>query len=105
MRFLTKIVLILLSATTAVGGTFTNDFSSATQTGLSLNGTAQFKNGALIITPKAGGQGGVILDDLDAGAAIESFTASFKVRFAAATIYPADGLFFSFGPGIGFPVE
>jgi hypothetical protein len=105
MRFFTKIVLALLSATTVSGGIFTNDFSNPSPTNFTLNGAAAITNGELVLTPKAGGQGGVVLDDLDAGAAIESFTANFKVRFTPTTFYPADGLFFSFGPGVSFPVE
>ena len=105
MRFLTKTFLASLSATSVMAGTFTNDVSNPNPTNLTLNGTAAIKNSQLIVTPKAGGQGGCVLDDLDAGAAIESFTARFRLRFTPTTIYPADGLFFSFGPGVSFPGE
>jgi len=105
MRFLTKIVLASLSATTVLGGTFTNDLSTTNLAGVTLNGTAAIRSGKLVVTTKAGGQGGLVLDDLDAGASIESFIATFQVRFVPGTFYPADGLFFSFGPAISFPVE
>src|SRR5580765_7068432 len=105
MRFLIKTALTFLSAMTVLGGSFTNDFTGTSPTNLTLNGTAAIKNGQLVVSPKAGGQGGFVLDDLDAGAAIEIFTAKFRLRLAPTTIYPADGLFFSFGPGVSFPVE
>src|SRR5215471_11416318 len=80
MRLLTKTALACLSTTSVLGGSFTTDFSNPTPTNVTLNGTATIKNGMLIVSPRAGGQGGCVLDDLDAGAAIESFTASFGLR-------------------------
>ena len=101
----TGIALASLSATTILGGSFTNDFSNPTQTGFTLNGNAAIQNGELVLTPATGGQGGLVLNPLDGGA-IESFTAKFQVRFApGSTDYEADGLFFGFGAGGGFGVE
>jgi len=98
---LTTIVLASLSATTVLGGSYTNDFSNPSQPGLTLHGVAVIQNGELVMTPTTGGGSTVILDDLDSGAAIGSFTARFKLRFGPGTTDDqADGLFFAFGPGI-----
>jgi hypothetical protein len=98
---LTKIVLGSLSATTVLGGSYTNSFIIPNLTGLTLHGSALMRNGALVMTPKTGGGATVVLTDLDAGTAIESFTARFQLKFGPGTTDDqADGLFFGFGPGI-----
>jgi hypothetical protein len=104
------IVLTSLSATTVLAGSYTNNFSTTNQTGLTFHGVATIQNGQLVMTPTNGGGSTVVLDDLDAGAAIQSFTARFQLRFGPGnTDDYADGLFFGFGPGITtnstFPVE
>ncbi len=45
-------------------------------------------------------QGSMIIDDLDAGAAVNSFTATFKVRIGGGTSTPADGMSFCFGSDV-----
>jgi len=98
---LTGVVLALLSATTVLGGSYTNDFSNPNSPGITLNGITAIQNGELVMTPATGGNGSAVLDDLDSGASIETFTATFSVRFAPGnTEYEADGLFFGFGPGL-----
>jgi hypothetical protein len=47
-----------------------------------------------------GAQTALALDDLDAGAPVESFTAKFQLKFGPGYNPPADGMSFCFGPDI-----
>lgn len=94
---------------TAFAGSFTSDFSNPNQTGFTLNGGATatglpyptIENGHLAITYAEGSlQGSIVLDDLDGGSAIESFTARFKLQMGPGSGNPADGTSFCFGPDI-----
>lgn len=94
---------------TACAGTFSNDFSSATVSGFTLNGATRpngfpypaIENGYLALTyAENGQQGTIVLDDLDAGGAVASFTATFKLRIGGGSSTPADGLCFHFGSDI-----
>lgn len=102
-HLLIGIILASLTGRTVFGGTFTNSLSNPNQTmGLSFNGGAAIKNGELVLTPSVtGAQGSFTVDDLDAGGAIESFTARFQLKFVLPNnTPPADGLSFCFGPGL-----
>ena len=113
-RPLRKLALLLtvfgLAHSAANAGTFTSDFSNPSQTGFTLNGGflpdlvtpyPAITNGHLILTYDVGSlQGAIVLDDLDGGAAIEGFTAAFKLQIAKASGTAADGTSFNFGPDI-----
>ena len=113
-RTLKKLALLLtafgLAHSAVNAGIFTSDFSNPSQTGFTLNGGLladlvtpypAITNGHLILTYDEGSlNGAIVLDDLDAGAAIESFTASFKLQIARASGTAADGSSFNFGPDI-----
>lgn len=106
---LLSLVTICLLAWTAAAGTFSNNFSSSTLTGFALNGGLRpggqpypaIENGYLALTyAENSEQGSIVLDDLDAGAAVASFTATFKLRVGGGSSTPADGLCFHFGSDI-----
>src|SRR5262245_36906608 len=88
------------------GGTYTNDFSSDVLTGATVygneggDGTAGvIENGVLKLTKAEGSkQGGFVIDDLDAGAAVSAFTVTFDLLIGGGS--GADGFSFSFGPDI-----
>jgi hypothetical protein len=91
----------------AYAGTYTNDFSTASMTGLTFNGGVRddgvspypaIENGHLsIVHAENSKQGTVILDDLDPAKAIESFKMNFKLRIGGGSSTPADGLAIFFG--------
>lgn len=91
-------------------GSFNSDFSKPNQTGFTLNGGflpdgvtpyPAIENGYLALTYNQNSlQGSIILDDLDGGQAIDSFTATFKLQIGPGSGNPADGLSFSFGPEV-----
>lgn len=103
-------LLSVLVASQAQAGSFSSDFSNPNQTGFTLNGGfladgvtvyPAIENGYLVLTyPEASTQGTIVLDDLDGGAAIESFTATFKLQIGPGSSNPADGVAFCFGPDI-----
>ena len=60
---------------------------------------------AVLAPAVAGNSGSVTLDDLDAGQAIESFTATFKLQLGPGSGNAADGVSFNFGPNVtGTPI-
>lgn len=83
--------VLLVSGATVLAGSYTNDFSNPDNTlGITLNGSGTLEDGspwmpviannALLLATNAGSLlGSMVLDDLDAGAAIEGFTARFKL--------------------------
>lgn len=91
-------------------GSFTSDFSNPNQAGFTLNGGVRpdgftsypaIENGYLALTYNENSQqGSIILDDLDGGAAIESFTARFKLQIGPGSGNAADGTSFCFGPDL-----
>lgn len=93
-----------------LAGTFTSDFSNPNQTGFTLNGGTRpdgttaypaIENGYLALTYNENSQqASIVLDDLDGGAAIESFTANFKLQIGPGSGNAADGTSFSFGPDV-----
>jgi len=111
-KMLKPIAAFLLSGATAFAGSYSNTLGDPNNTtGFTLNGTGALadgmswmpaiENGHLALTPNVNSLGGTIaLDDLDAGQAIESFTAKFKLQFGPGSGNPADGLSFCFGPDI-----
>ena len=108
---------VLLSGATAFAGSYTNTFNDPTQPGITLSppqtdnvtGSPYFgltyptiTNGELIFTYADNSQAShAIMDDLDAGAPIDSFTATFQLQFGPGTATPADGFGFAFGPDVG----
>lgn len=111
IKTLTLIIAALwLTCSITVAGSFTSDFSNPAQTGFTLNGGMladgvtpypAIVNGYLLLTTNQGSlQGAIVLDDLDGGAAIESFTASFKLQIGPGSGNAADGTAFCFGDSI-----
>ena len=106
------VAVLLLSGGAAFAGSFTSTFNNPAQAGLNLTGTGTLPDGVtswmpvvanstLMLTTNAGSLGGMcVLDDLDGGSSIESFTANFKLRFGPGSSPPADGMAFAFGPDI-----
>lgn len=105
------VAVLLLSSGTAFAGTFTSTFNNPTQAGLNLTGqgtlsdgstwTPVVANNSLMLTTNAGNLGGnLILDDLDSGKNIESFTATFGLKLGPGSSPPADGVAFAFGPDV-----
>ncbi len=102
--------LLAVAAVPAVAGSFTSDFSNPNQTGFTLNGGTRpdgftpypaIEDGHLALTYNENSQQAtIVLDDLDGGAAIESFTVRFKVQVGPGSGNPADGFSFSFGPEV-----
>jgi hypothetical protein len=92
----------LLAGTPVFAGSFTTTFANAT--GITLNGIAYLTNSpsdlAILTENVAGQSGSFTVDDLDAGAAIESFTATFKLQLGPGSGNPADGASFNFGPDV-----
>ena len=101
---------LAVSILTASAASFTSDFGNPAQTGFTLNGGTRpdgvnpypvIENGHLVLTYNENGQqGSFVLDDLDGGSAIESFTAAFKLQIGPGSGNAADGFSFSFGPEI-----
>ncbi len=101
----------MLSAGTAFAGSFTNSLANANQTaGITLNTSVDpagntypiIQNGELVLVYNESGLGPIsmVLNDLDAGKAIDSFTANFQLQLGPGTGPPADGFSFAFGPDI-----
>jgi hypothetical protein len=111
-KLLPAFVVIALSGATALAGSFTSNFSDPNQPGFvfTSNGATRpngdpfmpvVENGHLVLTYNENSQQGtVILDDLDAGQAIESFAVRFKLQIGPGSGNPADGTAFSFGPEV-----
>jgi hypothetical protein len=110
-RIRTVLCALLLTGPTAFAGTFTADFATQDTTGFYLNGAGTNADGSawspiiatnrLVLTAHLNYLNGSISPfDLDNGAAIEAFTATFKLQFGPGTANAADGLSFSFGPGV-----
>jgi hypothetical protein len=103
---------VALAGTAALGGSFNSDFSNPNQTGITLtsNGASRpdgstfepvITDGHLVLTWNENSeQGTVIFDDLDGGAPIDGFTATFKMQIGPGSGNPADGVAFCFGPDI-----
>ncbi len=102
--------LSALVVSEALAGSFNSDFSNPNQAGFTLNGGVladgmtpypAIESGHLaLLYGEANLQGSIVLDDLDAGSAIEGFTATFKLQIGPGSGNAADGLAFCFGPEI-----
>jgi hypothetical protein len=104
------LALFLLSGATTFAGSFTSEFSNPNQPGYTLN-TLQDTNGLtyplvtnselLVLYNETNlGPVSIVLDDLDSGAAIDTFTASFQLQLGPGSSPPAGGIAFAFGPDI-----
>lgn len=103
------LAVVLLSATAACAGTFTNAFNDPNNTtgttfagAGTLSDSNQFSpvivNNYLVLTTNQNTlNGSVVLDDLDPGSAVGSFTVSFNMLLDSGTATPADGFAFVFG--------
>ncbi len=109
-------VLATLGAATlllpaAHAGTYVNNFTDPTPTGLTLNGGVRddqvtpypaIEGGKLaLVYAENSKQGTVILDDLDGEEAIEAFTMNFKLRIGGGSSTPADGMAIHLGQLFG----
>ena len=105
------LAVFLLSGATAFAGSFTADFSNPNLTpGYNLN--VQFDASGdpyplvtnnqliLIYNEVSLPQSSIVINDLDGGAAIDSFTANFQMQIGPGSNPPADGVAFAFGPDI-----
>jgi hypothetical protein len=110
-KFMFRLLAVsLLSGATAFAGSFTSDFSNPSQTGYTLNqGTDPGGNSYPVVTNShllllyneaSLGPISFVLDDLDSGLPIDTFTASFQLQIGPGTSTPADGIAFVFGPAI-----
>jgi lectin family protein len=93
----------------AIAGTFTNSFDTDPAGLVFINGPAKWvgtggvnNSGYISLTDALNDQNGgtLVLPDLDSGAAIGGFVATFKLRFGGGSARPADGFSFNFGPGV-----
>ena len=101
-----------LAAVAATAGSFTSDFSNPNQTGFTLTSndatrpdgnwfSPEITEGHLVLTwNEVSEQGAIVLEDLDAGNAIDSFIARFKLQIGPGSGNAADGLAFCFGSDI-----
>src|ERR1039458_6191360 len=98
---------LLISLTTtlaAYAGTFTTDFNSGLPAGTAVYGSALVdttggvgNSGCLKMTTNAVNQNaGFIINDLESGAAINAFTATFQLVLGSASGTPADGFSFNY---------
>ena len=98
---------LLISLTTtlaAYAGTFTTDFNSGLPAGAAVYGSALVdtiggvgNSGCLKMTSNAASQtAGFIINDLESGAAIDAFTATFQIVLGSASGTPADGFSFNY---------
>lgn len=113
-RFYLPVAAAVMAAAAAAvsAGSFTSDFSNPNQTGFTLTSNfaarpdgsefqPEIRDGHLVLTYNENSeQGSIVLDDLDGGAAIESFTVRFKLQIGPGSGNAADGFAFSFGPDI-----
>ncbi len=110
-KFLYKsLAVLLLSGATTFAGSFTSAFSNPSQPGYTLNQVTDTSgnlypvvtNSALLLLANEAslGPNSFVLNDLDNGAAIDSFAANFQLQIGPATSTPADGIAFVFGPDI-----
>lgn len=96
-----SVAAAVLPTIVVTAGSFTSDFSDPWQLGYTLNGTAYVEEGHCALTyAQNSQQGTIILDDLDGGWPIESFTAKFKLKIGPGSGNPADGVSFCFGPDV-----
>ncbi|MFO1500981.1 MAG: hypothetical protein U1G07_21760, partial [Verrucomicrobiota bacterium] len=108
-RLFLPLAIAGLAAWTANAGSFTSDFSNPNQNGFTLTSNSASRpdgstfepvvqDGHLVLTWNENSeQGTIIFNDLDAGAAIDSFTVRFKLQIGPGSGNPADGLAFVFG--------
>ena len=98
---------LLISLTTtlaAYAGTFTTDFNSGLPAGTAVSGSALVdttggvgNSGCLKMTTNALSQSaGFTINDLESGAAINAFTATFQIVLGSASGTPADGFSFNY---------
>jgi hypothetical protein len=102
--------VMLLSGATAFAGSFTSDFSNPSQPGYTLNQVTDgvgnvypvVTNSVLLLLSNeiSLGPNSFVLNDLDSGAAIDSFTATIELQIGPGTSTPADGIAFAFGSDI-----
>jgi hypothetical protein len=104
----TLAALGLLASTPVFAGSYTNNFDPSQPTDLTFGGntvltaylTNQPQKCVVLNDNIAGEQTSITTPDFDSGQAIESFTATFQIELGPGTSPPADGVAFSFGPGV-----
>ena len=101
----------LLAGPPVFAGSFTTAFSPGS-TGYTLAGTGTNPGGYItnvvgnpipyraVLAPAIAGNSGSVTIDVDAGQAIESFVANFKLQIGPGSGNAADGVSFNFGPDI-----
>ena len=109
-QYLATLLASAVASLAAGAGSFTSDFSNPNQAGFTLNGGTRadgvtpypvIENGHLALTYNENSlQATIVVDDLDAGNAIEAFSVNFKLQIGPGTSNAADGTSFSFGPDV-----
>ena len=110
-RIRTVLCALLLTGPTAFAGTFSAAFATQDTTGFYLNGSGTLADSTgwgpiiatnrLILTVNQNNLSGAISPwDFDNGGTIQAFTSTFKLQFGPGSGNAADGLSFSFGPGV-----
>src|SRR5215211_1631558 len=85
-------------------GTFSNNFGTDPTGAVTFEGSAKWVDtgggtGYVSITDQANSlQGGMTIPDLDAGAPVGGFTATFKLQIGPGSGNPADGFSFNWAP-------
>src|SRR5579859_535623 len=104
--------VLLLTGATAFAGSFSSTFSDPNNTtGFTLQGSGTLSDGSawfpfitnneVRLTVAQNSLGGTLnVDDLDNGANVQAFTATFKLQFGPGSGNPADGMSFIFGPDV-----
>jgi hypothetical protein len=105
------LIATLLSSTSLKAGTFFSDFNSGQPTGTAVFGNTKVQatggytnSGVLALTTNGASltAGFVITNDIDAGAPVVSFTATFKAFIGGGSA--ADGFSFNFAPDLPFGI-
>jgi hypothetical protein len=102
---------LLLTGAAALAGTFTANFDTPDTSTFILSGSGALPdttpwmpfiatNRLLLTVNQNNLYGGFSPVDFDSGAAIQAFTATFKLQFGPGSGNAADGASFSFGPGV-----
>lgn len=100
--------LAIGAASAVSGASFSTDFDAGPPSGVNIYNYAHWDfsggvgdSGVIKLTDAFNGlEGSMIIDDLDGGAEITGFTASFKMKIGGGTVTPADGLSFNFAPDL-----
>jgi hypothetical protein len=92
------LMLWMVAGHCAKAGTYSNAFNSSPTTGARLYQDARVESGVLKLATTTNQVGSLVIDDLDSGRLVSSFTAKFKVRLDAGN--GGEGFSFNFAPDL-----